>query len=157
MRLTSCNFLAAEWAEMYFGILLETCHSFFHHSLLRFLNMQLYSVFLTIAVDPTLGKVDKSSFSMQTLMELFITGIENREVICGSGEEPDDIDKWKGFKYCPEQPPNTTEKLFTINWYDLHLVGTIDLQWLSQTISSLNMAGSTLNGYLSLSSLPLFN
>ena len=54
--------------------------------------MQFHSIFLIAADISLLGRVDKASLSTQTLMEIFIEGIENRELICGSTEEPSDIE-----------------------------------------------------------------
>ena len=116
--------------------------------------MQLYSIFLTAADTSYLGRVAKSSLSTQTLMEIFFAGIENREVICGSGEEPAEIEKWEGFEYCHEQPTNYTEKHFKIAWTGRKLVGSIDLQWLPLTLSSLQASRNKLGGSLNTNALP---
>ena len=115
--------------------------------------MQFYSIFLTAADNSHIGRVDKASLSTQTLMEIFISGIENKEVICGSAEEPEDIDQWTGFSYSQEQPADAAEKHLNINWYKRHLVGTIDLQWLPTTIFSVTIYDSKLSGSLNLAVL----
>ena len=55
--------------------------------------MSLPSILLITADSSHLGRLDYASLSTQSLMEIFIEAIENREVICGSAEEPEDIEK----------------------------------------------------------------
>ena len=116
--------------------------------------MNFHSVLLAAADTFHLGRVDKASFPTQTLMEMLIQGIENREVICGSREEPEDIDKWHGFRYCPENPSDVAESQSKITWVNLNLVGTIDLQWLPPIVLSLKVMKTKLSGSLNLTALP---
>ena len=125
-----------------------------HVSPPRFLKV-LFILVLITADDPShLGRLDYTSFSTQALMEIFIQGIENREVICGSADEPEDIDKWRGFEYSQEQPVDGVVRHFTIDWDALDLVGTIDLQWLPPTVRSLGAIKNKLSGSLDLTKLP---
>ena len=133
---------------------IEALFCCFHPSLSTVSKMKFHALFLAVAVDPALGKIDKSSLPTQTLMEIFIEGIENKEIICGSTEEPTDVDEWEGFKYSDEHPNEDTEKPFSINWNELDLVGSIDLQWLPSTVSSLQAARNKLGCFLNLTTLP---
>ena len=56
------------------------------------------ALFLFDAMDPSLGRVDKESLPQQSLMEMVIDGISNKEVICRDANEPKDIKQWKGVK-----------------------------------------------------------
>ena len=116
--------------------------------------MQFYTIFLFASDSSHLGRLDYTSLSTQALMEIFIEGIENREVICRSAEEPADFDKWKGFWYSEDQPADGAEKQFESSWVDLALVGTIDLQWLPPTVLSLDIDDNQLSGSLNLTALP---
>ena len=116
--------------------------------------MNFQSILLTAADTSYLGRVDKASLSTQTLMELFIEGIENREVICWSAEKPEDIDKWQGVTYGGEQNASGVENLLKIQWTGRKLVGVIDLQWISPTVFSLEIIGNKLSGSLNLTVLP---
>ena len=139
---------------MHFGIRFKTCHSCSHRSLLKFLEMQFQSIFLTAADSSHLGRLDYASLSTQALMEILIEGIENREVICGSRQEPADIDEWRGVEYLQKQPVDISEKYFNIRWFNLGLVGTIDLQWLPPTIILFIVFRNRLSGSLNLAGLP---
>jgi len=116
--------------------------------------MSFQSTLLTAADNSYLGRVDKASLSTQTLMELFIASIENREVICGSAEEPEDIDQWDGLTYSRDHHAEATENSIKITWHSLDLSGTIDLQWISPTVFSLEIIGNKLSGSLNLTALP---
>ena len=116
--------------------------------------MHVYSTFLIASDSSNLGRLDYDSLSTQALMEIFIAGIENRDVICGSAETPDDFDKWDGFEYSGERSVEITEEEFKITWMRLHLVGTIDLQWLPPAIRWLNIFENELKGSLNLTALP---
>ena len=111
-------------------------------------------MFLLAVESSHLGRLDYASLSTQALMEIFIEGIENREIICGNAEEPADVDQWKGFEYVEEQTADAGEKLINIDWYYLDLVGTIDLRWLPPNIYSIIIDDSQLSGSRNLAALP---
>ncbi|KNH07331.1 hypothetical protein XU18_1863 [Perkinsela sp. CCAP 1560/4] len=73
-------------------------------STLRFLRFAFVG-----SADPSLGRLDYTPLSQQALMEMFIAGIENREIICGSREKPTDVTEWKGF-----QVDNETENVVEV-------------------------------------------
>ena len=116
--------------------------------------MLFHSSFFTAADTSHLGRVEKASLSTQTLMELFVEGIENKERICGNAEEPADIDEWTGFVHSEEQPTDEAEKQFNIDWSYLLLVGTVDLQWVPPTVIVLDISDNELGGSLNLTALP---
>eukprot|EP00009_Paramoeba_aestuarina_P003334 CAMPEP_0201522622 /NCGR_PEP_ID=MMETSP0161_2-20130828/18394_1 /ASSEMBLY_ACC=CAM_ASM_000251 /TAXON_ID=180227 /ORGANISM="Neoparamoeba aestuarina, Strain SoJaBio B1-5/56/2" /LENGTH=217 /DNA_ID=CAMNT_0047921527 /DNA_START=21 /DNA_END=674 /DNA_ORIENTATION=- len=101
------------------------------------------------SADPFLGKVpDKSSLSQQTLMELFIDGITNKETICGPPEASEDLTKWPGLSY------NDSGEIIGIHWQNYGLEGSIDLQWLPNSLEKLILWGNRLTGTLDLTVLP---
>ncbi|KNH07682.1 hypothetical protein XU18_1683 [Perkinsela sp. CCAP 1560/4] len=55
-------------------------------------SMRLELVFLG-TVDSSLGRVGHDSFSQQTLMEMVIEGITNKERVCGNPDQPKDIEE----------------------------------------------------------------
>ena len=148
------TYLPHMWGCLVFYFI-KTSRSTSHRFVLEFLKIFFHSIFLTVPVDPTLGKVDKPSLSTQTLMEIFIEGIENREVICGNAEEPAEVEKWRGFEYSEEDTTDEEEKHFGIEWISLKLVGTIDLQWLPPTVLLLHIIANKLSGSLNLTAPPL--
>ena len=76
-----------------------------------------------LAVDPLLGKVDKSTLPQQTLMELFTEGIANREAIFWSNETPEDLSEWKGTFL------NEKGEVTRVFWPHMLLEGTVNLKW----------------------------
>ena len=117
--------------------------------------MQINFIFFIAADTSHLGRLDYASLSTQALMEILIEGIENREVICGSQETPDDVEQWTGLEYTEEETTDEVETHFDIEWCNLELVGTIDLHWLPQTVDSLDISENKLRGSLNLTALPL--
>mmetsp|Transcript_33649 Transcript_33649/g.52606 ORF Transcript_33649/g.52606 Transcript_33649/m.52606 type:complete len:272 (-) Transcript_33649:79-894(-) len=108
---------------------------------------------VVVTIDPTpLGKVDKSTLSQQTLMELLIEGIENRELICGSKENPQDVVRWKGITQ------DCTGKITVINWQGdplgMRYVGKLSPQWIPPTVTSFSIVENDLSGSLDLRDLP---
>ena len=49
-----------------------------------------------LAYNDGIGRADRSKLSQQTLMELFIFPLTDRENICGSCERPDEVCQWNG-------------------------------------------------------------
>uniref|UniRef100_A0A7S4KSB0 Leucine-rich repeat protein n=1 Tax=Paramoeba aestuarina TaxID=180227 RepID=A0A7S4KSB0_9EUKA len=136
----------------------------------------MLSLTFVSTADPSLGKIDKTTMSQQTLMELLIDGITNKAIICGSAEDPWNIANWEGISlnhsgevtriewswYDPdgslalEWLPSTVEKfevfhsIFSATW----LTGTINLTSLPDLMESLSLYGSNLTGEVALRSLP---
>uniref|UniRef100_A0A7S4KNG2 Leucine-rich repeat protein n=1 Tax=Paramoeba aestuarina TaxID=180227 RepID=A0A7S4KNG2_9EUKA len=99
-------------------------------------------------MDPSVGKIDKSSFDQQTLMEILINGIENPNDICGSKDSPKEIAKWRQIVM------NYRHEVTDIDW-SLHWIhGTIPLEWLPSTIITLKIHRNALSGSLNLTHLP---
>ena len=57
---------------------------------------KLQAVVSFACVDDEIGRFDRSTASQQSLMELFIFGLNEPEKICGSREDPDDVCEWAG-------------------------------------------------------------
>mmetsp|Transcript_9578 Transcript_9578/g.14523 ORF Transcript_9578/g.14523 Transcript_9578/m.14523 type:complete len:232 (-) Transcript_9578:21-716(-) len=108
---------------------------------------------LCLTADSALGKVNKSTLSQQTLMELFIEGISNKELICGSTEDPTRISTWNGLTL------SAAFEVVEIRWRYLDLSGSIALQWLPMTTEKLSIERTILgqrklSGTLDFTSLP---
>mmetsp|Transcript_26401 Transcript_26401/g.41088 ORF Transcript_26401/g.41088 Transcript_26401/m.41088 type:complete len:268 (-) Transcript_26401:47-850(-) len=108
---------------------------------------------IMISVD-SVGRVDKSSFSQQTLMELLIDGVtENKYKVCGKVDEPEDITVWNGVKM------NTAQEVTDILWTSMGLAGSLQFQWLPPTVTSFVMSGVSygrgrMSGSIDLTVLP---
>ena len=74
------------------------------------------------AFDPSLGKIDKHSFTQQFLMEIVVQPIENADLLCGSRTNPNDVKVWKGIGL------NSAFEIHRIVWANKRLLGTIHLQ-----------------------------
>mmetsp|Transcript_20841 Transcript_20841/g.32518 ORF Transcript_20841/g.32518 Transcript_20841/m.32518 type:complete len:238 (-) Transcript_20841:32-745(-) len=104
-------------------------------------------VLLSFSVDPSLGRIDKSTLSQETLMELLISQIVNKEVICGP--EEDLQRQWK------EVTLNENGEVLRIQWIYYKLEGTFHLEWLPPTATSVMVTyNSKLEGTIHLTSLP---
>ena len=65
---------------------------FFMH---KMLSKVYVGVFFACA-DDGIGRFDRSMLSQQSLMELFIFGLNKPEKICGNRDDPADVCEWKG-------------------------------------------------------------
>mmetsp|Transcript_19755 Transcript_19755/g.30906 ORF Transcript_19755/g.30906 Transcript_19755/m.30906 type:complete len:232 (-) Transcript_19755:61-756(-) len=99
-----------------------------------------------LSFDASLGKIDKSTLSQQTLMDLFIERISNNEKIRHSRD--DSLDKWAHIQ-CDDDG-NVTD----FNWSFGNLEGSIDLKWLPPTLKSVRVSANCLEGTLDLTDLP---
>ncbi|KNH05182.1 leucine-rich repeat protein [Perkinsela sp. CCAP 1560/4] len=108
----------------------------------------VFELLFLVAVDPSLGRVDYGSLSQQTLMEMVIEGITNKEEICGDVDDPTDIDEWKGV---------TIEdgEVVEIVWSLFYLTGSLCLEWLPSFVRKFVVAFNQLAGTLDLTSLPM--
>eukprot|EP00009_Paramoeba_aestuarina_P007226 CAMPEP_0201514536 /NCGR_PEP_ID=MMETSP0161_2-20130828/6354_1 /ASSEMBLY_ACC=CAM_ASM_000251 /TAXON_ID=180227 /ORGANISM="Neoparamoeba aestuarina, Strain SoJaBio B1-5/56/2" /LENGTH=268 /DNA_ID=CAMNT_0047911121 /DNA_START=38 /DNA_END=844 /DNA_ORIENTATION=- len=100
-----------------------------------------------------LGRLDYASLSQQTLMEMFIDGIDNRELICGSQENPKDISEWKGMSLSNDGEV-TQCTILTHMWENSEFTGPVSIQWLPRTVESLRIHGTKLSGSVDFTSLP---
>eukprot|EP00009_Paramoeba_aestuarina_P009058 CAMPEP_0201517848 /NCGR_PEP_ID=MMETSP0161_2-20130828/8851_1 /ASSEMBLY_ACC=CAM_ASM_000251 /TAXON_ID=180227 /ORGANISM="Neoparamoeba aestuarina, Strain SoJaBio B1-5/56/2" /LENGTH=191 /DNA_ID=CAMNT_0047915475 /DNA_START=41 /DNA_END=616 /DNA_ORIENTATION=+ len=102
-----------------------------------------------ITSDPSLGKVDKSSMSEQTLMELFAEGItDNRSALSISRQEPQDIYDWKGLNF------DSSGAVTGIGWILQKLGGSIRLEWLPASVKYVFVDRNRLSGTVCLTQLP---
>jgi len=117
----------------------------------------LFSMFLLVSLSlqsddapaSHLGKIDKSSFSQQTLMELFLDGItKNKNIICGDCDTPKPVAEWRGVT------TNADGEVTMFRTIYCALFGTPQLQWLPESVTKLDMTKNLLTGTLDLSVLP---
>eukprot|EP00009_Paramoeba_aestuarina_P017854 CAMPEP_0201524346 /NCGR_PEP_ID=MMETSP0161_2-20130828/21267_1 /ASSEMBLY_ACC=CAM_ASM_000251 /TAXON_ID=180227 /ORGANISM="Neoparamoeba aestuarina, Strain SoJaBio B1-5/56/2" /LENGTH=238 /DNA_ID=CAMNT_0047923679 /DNA_START=24 /DNA_END=740 /DNA_ORIENTATION=+ len=99
-------------------------------------------------VDPSLGKVDKASLPQQTLMELLIENITNKEDIYGQHGNPTDMSTWHNVT-C-----NANGDVTEIDWPTLQLCGDAPLEWLPLTVINVTMWSNELTGTIALDALP---
>mmetsp|Transcript_15506 Transcript_15506/g.24242 ORF Transcript_15506/g.24242 Transcript_15506/m.24242 type:complete len:243 (-) Transcript_15506:40-768(-) len=102
------------------------------------------------AIDPSLGKVDRASLPLQALMELLISGITNKDVICRNSESPADISEWEGVSFDGTGIDSISWSLLEF----LELCGSLDLQWLPPTLIDIFVVKQELRGSLDLTDLP---
>jgi len=117
----------------------------------------------SLAADPSLGKIDKSTISQQTHMELLIEHITNKKRIqgledAGSGSESGgehgakedscDITLWTGLTF--DASGNITE----INWTGYKIEGSLSLKWLPISVHSLRVFMNRLSQSIDWAVLP---
>uniref|UniRef100_A0A7S4NKW1 Leucine-rich repeat protein n=1 Tax=Paramoeba aestuarina TaxID=180227 RepID=A0A7S4NKW1_9EUKA len=100
------------------------------------------------AIDPSIGKIDKSALSQQTLMELFVDGITNKERFCGLAHHPRDLSEWR------ELYLNDSGDVIKFDVFSYYLRGSIALEWLPLSAQIINMRSNFLSGTLDLEHLP---
>ena len=129
---------------------------------------------LLLCSDPNLGRVDYSSLSDQTLMEMLIDGLdeETKEKFQDTDKTYLDVCEWD-FVKCDSAnrvveicargklsgsielqytPPKVTH--FRLAWSQSNLHGTIDLTHLPKNIKEICITGSQLAGFIELEQLP---
>uniref|UniRef100_A0A7S4NSP2 Leucine-rich repeat protein n=1 Tax=Paramoeba aestuarina TaxID=180227 RepID=A0A7S4NSP2_9EUKA len=99
-----------------------------------------------LSQDPSLGRLDKSAFSQQTLLEIFLSSITNTEGIIEDSTEP--ISTWRNLTF------NESGELTRISWEGMNLEGSIELKWLPSTLKFLTLKSNHLSGSLDLTDLP---
>ena len=72
-------------------------------------------------------------------MEMLIAGIENRDIVCGSRDEPKDVAEWIGVSFqggC----------VIAVNWWFCHLLGRLDAEYMPATIVDFQAGYNKLKG-----------
>mmetsp|Transcript_6853 Transcript_6853/g.10373 ORF Transcript_6853/g.10373 Transcript_6853/m.10373 type:complete len:205 (-) Transcript_6853:61-675(-) len=118
-------------------------------------------LFIFHCAESTLGRIDKSTLSQQTLMELVVEGITNTKRICGDGDNPTPIAEWNGIEYSFFNMPHRWGVTFdasgnvtVITFTSLSLQGSIQLEWLPISTTECAFAYNSLSGTLNLENLP---
>jgi len=101
-----------------------------------------------MSADSSLGKVDKSSFSQQTLMELFIQNIVHKELLCRDATEPADISEWTHVDL------NAYGEVDAIHWQDTGVEGQLGFQWLPDSVRRLCIERNVFSGIVDCRCLP---
>mmetsp|Transcript_23255 Transcript_23255/g.36251 ORF Transcript_23255/g.36251 Transcript_23255/m.36251 type:complete len:258 (-) Transcript_23255:101-874(-) len=102
-----------------------------------------------LSIDPSLGKIDKSTFSQLTLMELFIDGITNKADIYSDPERQSPQSDWPWVVFDHD---GLVMEIFVPDHCRIH--GSVSLEWLPETTRIVNINGNPLTGSLHLMSLP---
>ena len=77
-----------------------------------------------------------------------LEGITNKAEICGDGNQPKDIEEWKGVKI-------EDAEVVEINWAQRDLRGSLHLEWLPPSVRKCMVNNNKLTGTLDLASLPI--
>ena len=123
--------------------------NFEYFSTHKMLSNVYVGVYFTCA-DDGIGRVDRSTLGQQSLMELFIFGLNEPEKICGNRDDPDDVCEWKGVK-CNVH--GEVEE-FHWNFKQDNGIGTVGLEFLPCSMKYVQMFRNALSGTIQLADLP---
>ncbi|KNH07510.1 hypothetical protein XU18_2042 [Perkinsela sp. CCAP 1560/4] len=102
---------------------------------------QMYPVCLYVScADDGIGKCDLSALSQQSLMELFIFGLDRVDDICGSRENPRELRQWQGLAFNADGEVVSFYLGLDVELY----TGTTALQFLPSSVKELNMSSNKL-------------
>ena len=120
--------------------------SFSMHKMLSKLQAVVYFT----CADDGIGPFDRSTASQQSLMELFIFGVNEPEKICGSREDPDDVCEWAGVE-C-----NADGEVEEFHWVFQQEAGTdtLGFEFLPWSMKIVVMWNNALSGTIQLADLP---
>ena len=108
----------------------------------------MFHIVCIACADDGIGRFDKSMLSQQTLMELFIFGLDAAEDICGSRDDPREVCTWKGIKCNADGEVEAFLRTTHI------ASGTIDFKFLPCSMTGLIMVENNLSGTIELADLP---
>ncbi|KNH05784.1 leucine-rich repeat protein [Perkinsela sp. CCAP 1560/4] len=110
---------------------------------------KMFSEVCFACVDGGIGRFDRSTLSQQTLMELFLFGLENSDEICGNRDAPDEMCEWNGVT-C------SNGEVERINWsYDHNFdAGTLRFEVLPESLKEIDMTKCAIAGTIDLGELP---
>uniref|UniRef100_A0A7S4KKR7 Leucine-rich repeat protein n=1 Tax=Paramoeba aestuarina TaxID=180227 RepID=A0A7S4KKR7_9EUKA len=104
------------------------------------------------SLDESIGRVEKSSFSQQTLMELLVSKFEGRTVFLTRDGAFADISQWLNVTV------NDFQEVTHIDWDGRQLFhregGTIDMHWLPDTVQTFKIAHRNVHGTIDTFDLP---
>ncbi|KNH04906.1 Tcoingi protein [Perkinsela sp. CCAP 1560/4] len=109
----------------------------------------MFFVYAVNTVDEFVSRVDHSSLSQQTLMELLIGKIpDSAQITLHPDDKASDAFKWINVKH------DAAGRLTSIDWSLLMIEGTLDLQFLPSSIAEFDVSWNTFTGTLNLTRLP---
>jgi len=100
--------------------------------------------FFVLSADPALGKVDKSTLSQQTLMELLVAKMESETPIWGSDWNPTIVPAWAKVEH----------EIIKIDWFHCELSGSLPIEWLPLSVVYFSVLWNILTGTIDLTCLP---
>mmetsp|Transcript_17790 Transcript_17790/g.27852 ORF Transcript_17790/g.27852 Transcript_17790/m.27852 type:complete len:240 (-) Transcript_17790:89-808(-) len=101
-----------------------------------------------LTIDPSLGRVDKSTLSQKTRMELLVQDITNSEKLCGPKDNQYELSHWHKIFF------DENGRVIMILWSFAKLSGSIGLHWLPSTTRAIKLFGNTLEGTVDFTDLP---
>mmetsp|Transcript_4632 Transcript_4632/g.6966 ORF Transcript_4632/g.6966 Transcript_4632/m.6966 type:complete len:257 (-) Transcript_4632:34-804(-) len=99
-------------------------------------------------LDPSLGKIEKSSLPQQTLMDLFIDGNEEMDWVWGDRESIFELKDWIGLRF------DESGTVKSIDWNGFHLDGSLRWEWLPSSIRTFGANNCAVAGTIDLTVLP---
>mmetsp|Transcript_4363 Transcript_4363/g.6514 ORF Transcript_4363/g.6514 Transcript_4363/m.6514 type:complete len:227 (-) Transcript_4363:79-759(-) len=117
----------------------------------------ILEILVTADVSSALGRLDYTTMSQQSLMELAGEKITNFQWICGDRRTPSDISEWKGVTL------NDNEEVTRIQWpsadlsykHGLKMRGSVALEWFPATVETILLGNNKLKGTINLHELPV--
>ena len=100
------------------------------------------------AIDPSLGRMDRSTLSQQALMELLIDGIRYKRLFEENHKNYKDIAGWCGVTL------SESGAVESICWGGMNLDGFLDWQWIPRTVVSFDATSTFVKGSLDVAALP---
>ena len=99
-----------------------------------------YFEFNTMSDESPLGRYNNSCMSLQTMMEILVSDIEDKDFFTSNDGTFADYTEWEGIE-CIQG----TSNVLRIEWsLDFIGGGTIDLQWVPHTVQYIDLFGSLL-------------
>ena len=112
--------------------------------------MEMFQIMFVACADDAIGRFDRSMLSQQSLMELFVFGLDNVDRICGSRDDPREVCTWKGVTCNDDGEVEAFD--WSMTWRDG--TGTLEFNFLPRSMKDLRMHANALSGTIELAGLP---
>ena len=103
---------------------------------------------LFISVDSNLGRCGRASLSQQTLLELFIEGLECKERFQDEDSTFLPVEKWRGLHF------DRSNQVNRIEWPWSSLQGSVLVEWIPESVECLRIGHNKLCGSVHFNLLP---
>uniref|UniRef100_A0A7S4KGK3 Leucine-rich repeat protein n=1 Tax=Paramoeba aestuarina TaxID=180227 RepID=A0A7S4KGK3_9EUKA len=104
---------------------------------------------IALTLDESLGRLDNSVLSEQSLMELLVQNMHEKNHFCDAGGDFHPIEQWNGVHF------NVHGSVESIDWQNkFPRGGSMDFQWIPLNALTVNVSTNKLTGSVELSLLP---